>query len=224
MTTRQKGFLLIALVFAIAYLASIPAQPYAGSFAVKAIPVLTLSVLALTSVGGLRGKLLFVALLFCAGGDIALALGEGQYFVIGLGLFLIGHLVYIVLFSRDLKLRKSRIPIAAVLVAFAIAVAVVLTPHLKDMMIPVYVYVVVITLMGIFAAFRGTASKLVLYGAVSFIISDAILAFNRFMVAVPGADYYVMVTYYLAQFLIVLGFLREEKERATQPALEEDQP
>ncbi len=210
MTTARKLYLLVFLIFAIAYIGTIPVQPYPGHFVIKAIPVLTLSVLALTKVAGLKGKLLFAALVLCAGGDIALALGGDMLFTVGLGLFLLGHIVYIVVFSRDFKAQRSRIPIAVVLIAYAVAVAVIMTPHLQDMMIPVYVYMVVITLMGIFAAFRGPKSMLVLYGAISFIISDSILAINRFMVDVPGADYLVMVTYYLAQVLIVLGFLSDE--------------
>ncbi len=212
MTKTQKVYLLVFFVFAIAYIGTVPIQPYPGSFAIKAIPVLTLSVLALTKVVGLKGKLLFAALIFSAGGDIALALGEGQYFIIGLGLFLVAHIVYIVAFSRDFKAQKSRIPIAVLLVAYAVAIAVIMTPSLKEMMLPVYVYMVVITLMGIFAAFRGPKSKLVLYGALSFIVSDSILAINRFMVAVPASDYLVMITYYLAQVLIVYGFVKDERE------------
>lgn len=212
MTKTQKVYLLVFFVFAIAYIGTVPIQPYPGSFAIKAIPVLTLSVLALTKVVGLKGKLLFAALIFSAGGDIALALGEGQYFIIGLGLFLVAHIVYIVTFSRDFKAQKSRIPIAVLLVAYAVAIAVIMTPSLKEMMLPVYVYMVVITLMGIFAAFRGPKSKLVLYGALSFIVSDSILAINRFMVAVPASDYLIMITYYLAQVLIVYGFVKDNQE------------
>lgn len=212
MTKTQNIYLLVFLIFAIAYIGTLPIQPYPGNFVIKAIPVLTLSVLALTKVAGLKGKLLFAALLLSAGGDIALALGEGQYFIIGLGLFLVAHIVYIVAFSRDFKAQNSRIPIVVLLVAYAVAIAVVMTPSLKEMMIPVYVYMLVITLMGIFAAFRGPKSKLVLYGAISFIVSDSILAINKFMVAVPASDYLVMITYYLAQLLIVYGFVKDERQ------------
>jgi len=68
----------------------------------------------------------------------------------------------------------------------------------------------VITAMGIFAALRASKSKIVLYGAIAFIASDSILAINKFMVAVPAADYLVMITYYVAQFLIVYGFVKED--------------
>lgn len=212
MTTAQKVYLLVFFVFAIAHIGTVPIQPYPGSFVIKAIPVLTLSVLALTKVAGLKGKLLFAALLLSAGGDIALALDEGQYFTIGLGFFLVAHIVYIVAFSRDFKAQKSRIPIAAILVAYAVAIAIIMTDSLEEMLIPVYLYMVVITLMGIFAIFRGPKSKLVLYGALSFIVSDSILAINEFMVSVPASDYLVMLTYYLAQFLIIYGFVKDSRK------------
>ncbi len=73
----------------------------------------------------------------------------------------------------------------------------------------VYFYLTAITLMGIFAALRAAKNKFTIYGALSFIVSDSIIAVNRFMVPVPAVDYIVMVTYYLALFLIVYGFMKE---------------
>jgi uncharacterized membrane protein YhhN len=117
--------------------------------------------------------------------------------------------MFIVTFSRDFKMQKSRIPIIVIFAIYALAMAIVMTPSLREMAIPVYFYLVVITLMGIFAALRAAKNKLTLYGAASFIVSDSIIAINKFMMPVPAADYLVMVTYYLALFLIVYGFLKE---------------
>jgi uncharacterized membrane protein YhhN len=157
----------------------------------------------------MTGKLLFVSLLFCAAGDVALELEAGKYFIVGLGLFLIAQIMFIVTFSRDFKMQRSRIPIIVILAIYALAIAAIMTPSLREMAIPVYCYLVVITLMGIFAALRGAKNKFTLYGAASFIVSDSIIAINKFMMPVPAADYIVMITYYLALFLIVYGFLKE---------------
>lgn len=210
MSTAQKTYLYVFLAFAIAYVGTLPFQPYPGDFVIKAIPVVSLCILALTTVAGLRGKLLFVALLFSAAGDVALALEAGKYFIIGLALFLIAQIVYIVTFSRDFKAQKSRVPIVVLLAVYAVAMALILAPSLGEMAIPVYFYLVVITTMGIFAALRASRTRLVLYGAISFIVSDSILAINKFLVLVPAADYLVMITYYLAQFLIVYGFVKSD--------------
>jgi uncharacterized membrane protein YhhN len=117
--------------------------------------------------------------------------------------------MFIVTFSRDFKMQRSRIPIIVILAIYALAIASIMTPSLKEMAIPVYFYLTAITLMGIFAALRTARNKFTIYGALSFIVSDSIIAVNRFMVPVPAVDYIVMVTYYLALFLIVYGFMKE---------------
>jgi uncharacterized membrane protein YhhN len=208
MTAAQKTLLYIFAAFAIIFIASLPFQPYLGNFVIKAIPAISLSALALVTVSGSRGKLLFASLLLCAAGDVALEIGAEKYFIIGLGFFLIAQIMFIVTFSRDFKMQKSRIPIIVIFAIYALAMAIVMTPSLREMAIPVYFYLVVITLMGIFAALRAAKNKLTLYGAVSFIVSDSIIAINKFMMPVPAADYLVMVTYYLALFLITFGYLK----------------
>ena len=175
MNSARKIYLYIFLIFAVAYIGTLPFQPYPGDFAVKSIPIISLSILALTAVAGLRGRLLFIALLFSAAGDVALALYGGKVFIIGLGLFLIAQVVYTVTFSRDFKARKSRVPVVVLLVIYALTMAFILTPSLGEMRMPVYFYLTVITLMGIFAVLRASKGKLVLYGALSFIASDSIL-------------------------------------------------
>jgi uncharacterized membrane protein YhhN len=209
MTAVQKTSLYIFAAFAIIFIAALPFQPYPGNFVIKAIPAISIAVLALIAVNRMAGKLLFVSLLFCAAGDVALELGAGKYFVIGLGLFLIAQIMFIATFSRDFKMQRSRIPIIVILAIYALAIASIMTPSLKEMVIPVYFYLTAITLMGIFAALRTARNKFTIYGALSFIVSDSIIAINKFMTPVPAVDYAVMITYYLALFLIVYGFLKE---------------
>ncbi|UCH50756.1 MAG: lysoplasmalogenase [Chloroflexota bacterium] len=209
MTNAQKTLLYIFLAFSILFIGLLPLEPYTGNFAIKAIPALSLAVLAFIAVSKSRGKLLFASLLFCAAADIALELEAGKYFIIGLGLFLIAHILFIVTFSRDFKAQKSQIPVIILLIVYAAIMALVMTPHLKEMAIPVYIYLTAITLMAIFAALRGAKNDFTLYGAISFIASDSIIAINKFMMPVPAADYFIMITYYLSLFLIVYSFLRE---------------
>jgi len=209
MTTLQKTWLYIFGAFAILFIGLLPFEPYPGNFVIKAIPAISLAMLAFVAISGSRGKLLFASLLFCAAADIALELAAGKYFVIGLGLFLIAHILLIVTFSRDFKFQKSKIPVIILLIVYLKMMAFVLTPSLKEMAIPVYIYMAAIMLMGIFASLRASKNDFTLYGAISFIVSDSIIAINKFMMPVPAADYIVMITYYLALFLIVYGFLRD---------------
>jgi uncharacterized membrane protein YhhN len=209
MTTAQKTWLYIFAVFAIIFIGLLPFEPYPGNFVIKAIPAISLAILAFIAVSGSKGKLLFISLLFCAAADIALELAGGQYFVAGLGLFLLAHIFFIITFSRDFKFQKSKIPVIVLLLVYSMMMAFVLTPSLKEMAIPVYVYMTALTLVGIFASLRSARNDFTLYGAISFIFSDSIIAVNKFMMPVPAADYILMITYYPALFLIVYGFLRD---------------
>lgn len=211
MNSVQKGLLYTALVLAAVYVVSLMFPPYPGHFAIKAIPAIALSILTLTAVKGLPGMLLFVSLLFCAAGDVALGLEGERFFIIGLVFFLVAQVFLIVTFSRDLKKRRSRLPIIAALIAYGTVMAFVLKPWLGELMIPVLFYIAVITTMGVFAALRASESRLVLYGALSFIVSDSLIAINVFTTWIPASGYLVMTTYYLALFLIAYGHVREAR-------------
>jgi len=209
MSTLQKTLIYIFAVFAVIFIGLLPFEPYPGNFVVKVIPALSLAVLAFIAVSGSRGKLLFISLLFCAAADIALELASGKYFVVGLGLFLIAHIFFIITFYRDFKFTTSRIPVIILLIVYSMMMAFILTPSLKEMALPVYIYMTAITLMGIFASLRSAKNDFTLFGAIAFIVSDSIIAINKFMMPVPAADYAIMITYDLALFLIVYGFLKD---------------
>jgi len=208
MTTSQRLLLSIALVFAIAYVGTLALQPYPGDFVIKAVPAIGLSILALWAVTGLRGKLLSAALLFCAAGDAALGFEKDENLTVGLGLFLVAQILFVATFTRDFKIQRPRIPGAAFLVAYAVLMAIILTPSLEDIALPVYVYLTVITVMGITAALRYPTSRLVICGALLFIASDSMLAIEEFRDPFPASDYLIMITYYLAIFLITYGMVR----------------
>ena len=218
MTTSQRLLLPIALVFAIAYVGTLALQPYPGDFAVKSIPAICLSTLALMAVPGLRGKLLSAALLFCAAGDAALGFEKGENLTVGLGFFLVAQVLFVVTFTRDFKIQKPRIPGAVCLVAYAMLMAIILSPSLEDMALPVYVYLTVITVMGITAALRYPTSGLVVCGSLFFIASDSMLAIEEFQDPFPASEYLVMITYYLAIFLIAHGFVRAANRPSSSSA------
>jgi len=62
--------------------------------------------------------------------------------------------------------------------------------------------------MGISALFRkANGASMVLIGAILFISSDSLLALNKFYQGFEGADFWVMLTYILAQYFIVTGMI-----------------
>jgi uncharacterized membrane protein YhhN len=79
------------------------------------------------------------------------------------------------------------------------------------------IYALAITLMALTALFRygrtnSTSFLLIFIGAVLFMVSDSLLAINKFHHAFSAAGALVMLTYSVAQFLIVEGALAHEKK------------
>jgi uncharacterized membrane protein YhhN len=86
---------------------------------------------------------------------------------------------------------------------------------LHDMLIPVMVYMFVILLMATTAFLRkgivnNLSYTLVFVGAIFFMISDSLLALNKFHEPLPFSNISIMLTYSIAQYLIVLGILKQK--------------
>lgn len=155
--------------------------------------------------------LLGVALLASLIGDVLLML-PGNHFIAGLVAFLSAHLAYIVLLQRSTpggKWFPSRGALACTLAVGALMVAILWTglpgPVLTG---AVMAYVVVIALMAAQAIGRAgvradAASRFVAWGACFFMLSDSLLAINKFMQPLPTASLWILSTYYMAQVLIM---------------------
>jgi uncharacterized membrane protein YhhN len=179
-----------------------------------------LSILLLAVLGFRVDILLGVALSICALGDFLLGVrrlgspdGE-QLFLLGLGSFLIAHLVYIAIFrkyrARDYwKLSPVRALGVLAILATLGSVLGVLRHSLAPLLIPVVVYAVVLAGMGISAMLADLGSPLAVFGALSFIASDAVLAISKFRGPFPGHGPLIWITYYTAQLLISLGVARQ---------------
>lgn len=177
-------------------------------------------VLALICVGVVAGRsplkksmyLLLAGLALSMVGDVCLLMPQG--FLAGLVAFLLAHVCYIALFQRDAPWLASRLGLAACIAAGAVAYGYLWTHGLPTAMrIPVAIYVLVIGMMAAQALGRATvlhtaAARTVAWGAVSFMVSDTVLALDRFVQPIAGAYLWVLGTYYLAQCLILHGMLQ----------------
>ena len=152
--------------------------------------------------------LLLLALLASMAGDVFLML-PGNYFLPGLAAFLLAHLFYIALFRQNSPWFANRRALAGTLGAGAAMYAWVWgglnDPVLK---IAVATYVTVISLMVAQAIGRATilqnlAARAVALGACAFMLSDSLIAINRFVQPLPLVSLWVLGSYYLAQILIV---------------------
>ena len=100
--------------------------------------------------------------------------------------------------------------------AFAAFMLWLIVPRVASgLQIPIVVYLLVITLMGIFAFHRKNfvsrqSFLLVFIGALCFMFSDACIAINKFVMPSPIIQFMIMPTYIIAQYLIVEGVIREK--------------
>ena len=157
------------------------------------------------------GRFLLVALGFSLVGDIFLLGKKTVDFTGGLVSFLVAHIAFVLAF-----LTLGIEPWWA-LVGLLIAVPLSLTAGRRIVRAArreggaalgsaVTAYLVVIVTM--VAAASGTALPLVFLGALAFLLSDTVLALDRFVGPRSNARMLVIVTYHLGQVLMVVGALR----------------
>ena len=162
-------------------------------------------------------KWILLALFFSWGGDVLLMF-QGQrdiFFLLGLSSFLLAHIFYIIFFYkvRLAEKVKSNIWLLLIVIIYYAALITWLSPYLNEMEWPVRIYGVVISIMLMLAMHmlyinNKKAGKWMMIGALLFVISDSGLAVNKFYQAFEAAGIVIMLTYGLAQFLIVEGAIR----------------
>ena len=148
--------------------------------------------------------LIMAGLIFSLGGDIALMLPHDR-FVMGLGSFLIAQIIYTFAFIS--RVAEFSILLLLPLIAYGIWMFFNLKPNLGKMTIPVLIYIVCILLMAWSAAnywngFKSAPAMFAAVGALTFVFSDSVLAWNRFKTAWSFGRPLVLGSYFLAQYLI----------------------
>ena len=153
-----------------------------------------------------------LGLVLCLAGDILLL--KDKYFVFSLAAFLAGHLAYIFAFqSRTWSLPPWILPafLVPMLLYGAGLARTLLLKNQKKYVLPVLLYILVLTGMGLFAVNYDSQTVHQFYwfavGAFLFMISDTILAFIRFIRQFWFAQILILVTYYGSQALILHGTL-----------------
>jgi alkenylglycerophosphocholine hydrolase len=174
--------------------------------------------------------LLFLAQLFGLAGDILLML-PSRWFLMGLGAFLMGHLLYISLLVLNINLVVQADGIFELSLGWVLLILIIWAAGLLSfyrfvapksprltmplmLWVPIQVYgwilsfLLAISILAVISAPTFSASLILLpLGAFLFNISDSLLAFDRFKRKMPKIRIWVMITYHLAQFSLAWGFL-----------------
>ena len=203
MTTKTKTLTATAVFFLLAVLFYLPVSiPHKLVFPVASIFVASL---------WLTPWQICAALFFSALGDW---FGTCGNFLAQMGSFAIGHVFYIWFFVKryftkvehDGKLTARAKGYLAMLVVclvgllFVVLTRVVPAAPAGVVRIGVGIYAVIISTM----LLTGMLQRSTLYalGAVLFVFSDFILAWNKFVEPIPHRDYLVLVSYFVAQWLL----------------------
>ncbi|OHV88852.1 lysoplasmalogenase [Mesorhizobium sp. ORS 3428] len=211
---NPNATLLFSIAAAAIYAFALELSPRLARSAAKTLAVGLLAVLAVMQGGPL---LLVVALALSAVGDAFLSRDGEKAFLGGLASFLAAHIAYIALFLEAgggiglLTAESWRGTIALAMAALVVAMLAALWRRVGPALrVPIAIYVAAILAMGISAP--TTSFFWVIAGAVLFIVSDGLLAAERFLLAATSPHrlwmrYAVWVLYYAAQLAITLGFL-----------------
>lgn len=181
------------------------------------IPFLILLFLLKSGLTRNNGIFILAALLFSWAGDIFLDIpnNEQLFFIAGLLSFLLAHVMYLTAFLKtpgeNALAGKKWLLLLPVTVYGAVLIS-LLYKDLGIMKIPVILYTIVILSMltgavNLMYKVSTRSYLLILSGAILFVISDSLIAVNRFALQFNFAGASIMITYILAQYLIVSGYL-----------------
>jgi uncharacterized membrane protein YhhN len=160
---------------------------------------------------------LLVGLIFCLIGDVCLALPQEKAFKAGLVAFLVGHIFYIFSFSSLIQINLWISAGFFILFGISTLIFLWLRPYLKSMLIPVLLYILVITVMasGAWAVFSKSSFSisgrtLLLAGSLCFYVSDIFVARDKFIKEEYRNRLLGLPLYYAGQFLLAfsLGLLK----------------
>lgn len=223
---NKKVFFFLFILSVTGVLAGIILHEKWFEYVFKPLIMISLGGLFFTETAGVSVRIKVFAgwaFLFSLLGDTFLMFtGKNQlFFMAGLGSFLVSQIGYIFLFQHSnkiegiqswlfLKKHQSRLFLYFV---YGTLIYCLLFPNLDPVLkVAVFIYMVALLGMSVMALNRkGTkpvkSFQFVFIGSLLFVISDSVIAINKFLVSVPNNDFIVMSTYMAAQFLIVRGLI-----------------
>lgn len=200
-TKIQLSFFCTALFFVL----STVIEPYPFSWFVKLIPMGILISFVFKHMKTPSEKLFLFGLIASAFGDFFLDYDRINWFIFGLGSFLIAHIFY--LFALKPIERKKDLIIILYMI-YGTAMFWLISAGLGELFIPVFVYMTVLLIMAIVTLVSTKSNKWLIIGGLSFVISDSLIGINKFYLHIPYSHFMIMITYYLAQFSLVKGLIK----------------
>jgi uncharacterized membrane protein YhhN len=216
-------WLILALLFAaleaVAVLKSLPGLEYVAKPA-----VMVCLFLWLYSSTGWQGDTRWfgAAILLSLAGDVLLMLPPERLFFFGLVVFLLAHISYIIGFRAELEIINGWSLILLAIIAVNASrilrriIGAMRARGENKLVVPIVIYGIVISFM-LFAAmstlfdpdWQAGAALLVSAGAALFCVSDAMLAWNKFVSPVTNGRFLIIVLYHLGQVGLIAGVISQ---------------
>lgn len=203
----SKVISMIFIVFVLLYMVGLHFS-FNFLWLLKIIPIAVLLGGVLTTKSSSMRTILVSALVFSGCGDLLLAFDE---FIFGVAAFLLAQLSYAGLFRHHWQGFYNRWHLSVLLLIYMLVMMWWLLPHLGNLQLAVVAYLIAIATMGLFAFQSSLPMRWAVLGAVLFIISDSFIAINKFINPIPYESYWIMSSYYVAQFMLVTGFIKSVK-------------
>lgn len=205
------------IFFSLLYLISMAFElPSALSAALKVMPIFLLIALAFRA--KVKPRYIWPALIFSACGDVLLALPIANSFIYGLGAFLLAQLSYAIGFFQHRAetvspKAKSRLLFVALI---SVGLAAIILPRTGELLVPVAVYLAAIVSMACSACLHRSTRATLITGVLLFVLSDSLIAINKFVLPFIGSSLAIMITYYAAQAFIVTAVLMDARTVQSQ--------
>jgi len=205
--TKYKAFNVYFLFVILAYFLAINFLP---AYEKVTKPLIMASLLGFYISGNTRQNNAFLlGMIFALLGDVFLLFEGDLFFKIGLFSFLLMQISYASVFIRYKgSVHKNFWLLLALLIVFSSFLLFLLWPGLGINRLAVSIYILAILIMvinGLRMNIHSPVYNVVNFGTLSFLLSDTILAVNKFYVPVIASGYLIMIPYIVAQYCIVTG-------------------
>ena len=167
---------------------------------------------------------ILLAFFFSWTGDMFLMFSGGYenelFFFLGIGGFLLAQLTFIYVYTRRAETKVPglvhRKPLLSLpFLGFVAGIYIFLMPDLEGIMkLVILLYALSLMFMSMMALNRKhrvahLSYLFVFVGSLLFLLSDSMIAINKFSVEIPEAGFWIMLSYMSAQYLITRGLTAE---------------
>lgn len=222
LTISRKGSEIIFILLLILHCSSIWTGWHIVSFITKLLLVPYLIFLVYFFAGNKKrpiAPLSILALFFSFIGDLALSFSGNPAFLAGMGAFMLTHICnsgYFWKLQQNSPVTiHTRILPGIVMLVIAAGIFILLSPYLGQLAYPIIIYMFLISVMAVLATgtaeaelIKQTGKHCFIPGAFLFVVSDSLLAVNRFLLHNTAMAVLVMLTYGMAQFFLARGYMR----------------